>query len=184
MMSASYGNNTSAYHVNSYNGKVKVGDGRETFYQGITWENVLLLEREWVNRVRGQSAWADSEQAKDAFTAAQDEKTGNSPFTQDEQRQITAQLQDVKRYLTEELNLPDDRIGKIEEELDEVAEAGKRMGRKDWIVYLLGTITALVITATVAAPVGEHIFTMVIHGLAHLFTGRNGPPPIPAPPIA
>ena len=47
----------------------------------------------------------------------------------------------------------------VEEKLDEAAEASSRMGRKDWFIYFLGTVTALIITSTVAAGVGEHIFS-------------------------
>jgi hypothetical protein len=70
-------------------------------------------------------------------------------------------------------------MAQAEERLDEAAEASKRMGRKDWLIYLLGTITGIVITATVPSGLGEHIFTMVIQGIAHLFTGGSEPPQIP-----
>jgi hypothetical protein len=163
----------------AYNVRVRVRGGEETLYQGIGWTNVERLALSWGRQVGGQNGWAGSDQAKDVFTTAHGEKTGNAPFTESEQRQIAAQFQDIEKYLKEELNLPREQIARIEEKLDEVAEASKRMGRKDWLVFFLGTITALIITATVAAPVGEHIFTMAIHGLAHLFTGGNEPPQIP-----
>jgi hypothetical protein len=170
---------TSRFPSLAYNVRVMVRGGRETLYQGIGWANVRRLALGWGREVGTQNAWAGSDQAKDAFTAADGEETGNAPFTEGEQRQIAAQLQDIEKYLKEEINLPGEQIAQIEEKLDEVAEASKRMGRKDWLVYFLGAITALIITATVAAPVGEHIFTMVIHGLAHLFTDGNEPPQIP-----
>jgi len=161
----------------AYNVKVMVGGRRETLHQGIGWISVERLVLSWGKQVVRWNVWTGSDQAKDAFTAAHGEETGNAPFTESEQRQIAAQFQDIKKYLKEELSLPKEQVLRIEEKLDEVAEASKRMDRKDWLVYLLGTITALIITATVAAPVGEHIFTMAFHGLAHLFTGGNGPPP-------
>jgi hypothetical protein len=156
-----------------------VRDEQETLYQGLGWPNVERLTRSWVEQIKTPNAWAGSDQAKDAFTSAQGEETGNAPFTEGEQRQIAAQLQDIEKHLKEEFDLPNDEIAQIKEKLDEVAEASKRMGRKDWLVYFLGAITALIITATVAAPVGEHIFTTVIHGLTHLFGGGNEPPQIP-----
>lgn len=169
----------SRYLFRAYNVRATVSDGQETVYQGLGWDNVRWLALSWGRQVTTQNAWAASDQAKDAFTAAQSEDTGNAPFTESEQRQIATQLQDVRKYANEELNLPSEQIARIEEKLDEMAEASKRMGRKDWLVYCLGAITALIITATVAAPVGEHIFTMIIHGLAHLFTSGNEPPQIP-----
>jgi hypothetical protein len=169
--------------LHSYDVSAKVRDEKETLYQAIQWDNIRLLVPDWAKRVNRQGVWAEAEQVKDAFTATQGKDAGNAQFTEDEQRQIAVQFQEVKRYLKEEFDLSGEQISEVEEKLDEIVEAGKRMGRKDWLVYLLGTITALVISATVAAPVGEHIFTMIIHGLGHLFTGGNEPPRITRPPI-
>lgn len=85
-------------------------------------------------------------------------------------------MQEIKNQVREQFALSSEQMERIEERLDEVAEASKRMGRKDWLIYLMGTITALVITATVTGGVGEHILTMVIHALGHLFTGGSEPP--------
>jgi hypothetical protein len=103
----------------------------------------------------------------------------NTPFTEDEQRQIAAQLQKVRKQIGEQFELTGEQLEQINEKLDEATEASTRMGRKDWLIYTLGTITALIITATVAAPVGEHIFNLIIHALGHLFTGGREPPQIP-----
>lgn len=48
------------------------------------------------------------------------------------------------------------------------------MGRKDWLLLFSGTIFTLIVTDIVTPGVAEHIFTMVIQGIAHLF---GGPPP-------
>lgn len=113
------------------------------------------------------------------MTSIQHQEKANTPFTRDEQGQIAAQVLAIKRQLAEQFELSSEQIAQVDEKLDEVAEAGTRMARKDWLVYFLGTVTALIITATVTAGVGEHIFTMVIHALGHLFTGGSAPPQIP-----
>jgi hypothetical protein len=164
----------------SYDAKATVGSERETTYESIQWFSVTLIAQDWARRVASLSTWAGSEQARDAFNAAQGMDTENAPFTKDEQKQIAAQLAGITTYLQEEHDLPSEQLAQINEELKKVAEASERMGRKDWLIYFLGTITALVMTATVAAPVGEHIFIIVIHGLAHLFNGEGGPPQIPS----
>ena len=87
-------------------------------------------------------------------------------------------MQEIKKQVKEQFTLSNEQIERVEESLDELVEAGKRMGRKDWLIYFLGTITALIIAATVTAGVGEQISAMVIHGLIHLFTGGSEPPRI------
>ena len=67
---------------------------------------------------------------------------------------------------------------RIEERLDEAAEASKRMGRKDWLLLFSGIIFTLIIAGTVTPDVADHIFTAAINGLIHLFTGGSEPPRI------
>jgi hypothetical protein len=122
--------------------------------------------------------WEELRRGRQLLTEFQQE-SGNTPFTDDEQKQIAVRLREIKAEIGEQFELTSEQIAQVNEKLDEAAEASKYMGRKDWLIYFLGTITALIITATVAAGVGEHIFTTVIQGIAHLFTGGTGPPPIP-----
>lgn len=50
---------------------------------------------------------------------------------------------------------------------------------KDWLLLFGGSVLSLILTDIVTPRVAEHIFTMVIHGLSHLFAGGNEPPQIP-----
>jgi hypothetical protein len=137
---------------------------------------------EWANKVKetleAPDLWAEMRRSRELIADIQRADSSNTPFTQDEQRQIAAQLQEITKQVKEQFELTKEQTERIEEWRDEVVEAGTRMGRKDWLIYLLGTITALAIAATVPAGVGEHIFTMVIHALGHLFTGGSEPPRI------
>ena len=137
----------------------------------------------WLKEIRltvGVPDYWDEMKRGQQLLAKIQKDSANTPFTQDEQRQIAAQLQEIKKQVREQFALASEQIAQVDEKLDEVAEASTRMGRKDWLIYFLGTITALIITATVTAGVGEHIFTIVIQGIAHLFTGGSKPPQIPS----
>jgi hypothetical protein len=57
--------------------------------------------------------------------------------------------------LKERFELTGEQLEKINERLDEAEEASKRMGRKDWLIYFLGTISALTIAATVVPGVSS-----------------------------
>lgn len=136
----------------------------------------------WLKEIRltvGVPDYWDEMKRGQQLLAKIQKDSANTPFTQDEQRQIAAQLQEIKKQVREQFALTSEQRAQVGEKLDEVAEASTRMGRKDWLIYFLGTITALIITATVTAGVGEHIFTIVIQGIAHLFTGGSEPPQIP-----
>jgi hypothetical protein len=171
-------NVTRKTELRSYVVEAVVGNDEKTRYEGLKWVAVEQVTRAWVGQVKRQDVWTGNEQVKDAFTAAQGEKAGNAPFTKDEQMQITAQLQGVKEQLKEQFELTSEQIAHIDERLNEAAEATERMGRKDWLLLFGGTIFNLIVTDTVTPSVAGHIFTTVIHGLIHLFTGTGGPPQI------
>ena len=166
-----------------------VADGTNLNYS-LEFELDEVLEHilAWVNEIgetlEAPDLWAELRRSRELISSIQQTGSSNTPFTQEEQKQIAAQLQEIKKQAREQFELTNEQIAQLDEKLDEAAEASTRMGRKDWLIYLLGTITALVITATVTGGVGEHIFTMVLHGLAHLFTGGSEPPQIPSGIIA
>ncbi len=162
----------------SYSVKAVMENGQEAQYESLMWDAVEQVTRDWVRQVKKQNIWTGNEEAKDAFTAAQGERAGNAPFTKDEQRQIAAQLQGVKEQLKEQFELTSEQIAHIDEKLDEAAEAAERMGRKDWLLLFGGTVFNLIVTDTVTPSVAGQIFTTVVHGLIHLFTGAGGPPQI------
>ena len=152
-----------------------VEDGSERVIEGPGIDDVLDAIPEWADEIRQVAEtpdyWAEMRRSRELIVAIQHEDSGNAPFTQDEQRQLTTLFHEIAHALAENSELTSEQMERIEERLDEAAEASKRMGRKDWFVYFLGTITALIITATVVGRVGEQIITMVIHSLGHLFTG-------------
>lgn len=167
------------------NGKVffEFTQSYEHEFRNVKWH--LTTWAQEIKKVTDMSdLWAEMRRSRELISEIQRADSGNTPFTEDEQRQISAQLQAIKDQLTEHSELTSERLERVEETLDEVVEASKRMGRKDWLIYFLGSITSLIITATVVAGVGEHILTMVIHGIAHLFTGGIEPPQIQPQPIA
>ena len=146
---------------------------------------VLPKLKKWADEVKqvveAPDYWEDLKRNREFMADAQSEDSSNAPFTKDEQDQIAAQLQTVKKFVAEKFELTSDQITHIEERLDEAAEASRRMGRKDWLLLFSGTMFSVIITDIVTPSVAEHIFTMVIHGIGHLFTGRSRPPQIPPP---
>jgi hypothetical protein len=146
----------------------------------------LRIER-WLDEIRETVGvpdfWDELKHGRQLVAEIQ-RGSDNTLFTNDERRQIAAQLQAIKAQMREQFALTSGQIAQVNEKLDEVIEASERLGRKDWLVYFLGTITALIIASTVTSGAGEHIFTMVIQGIAHMFIGGTEPPPLPPNVIA
>jgi hypothetical protein len=165
----------------NYEIEFNIVDGGSEDFTATNLSQVATHIQSWANQVALAAAadhWEEMRRRREAVSVIEAPEAENTQFTEDERRQITAQIGKVKKHVREQFELTSAQLERIDEKLDEVAEASKRMGRKDWFVFLLGTITALIITATVTAGVGGHILNMVIQGIAHLFTGGNEPPQI------
>lgn len=170
-------------HVDIYAVQSDIVDGHHLRFQtAYEIDSVTPFITEWAEEARvtfdTPDLWVQMRRSRELIVAVQRADFSNAPFTEDEQRQIAVQLRAARNDIAEKFKLTGEQIERLEERFNEAEEASKHMGRKDWLIYFLGTITALIITATVAAGVGEQIFFMVIHGLTHLFTGGSEPPRI------
>jgi hypothetical protein len=162
--------------------EVTDGGGFRKFSVIPLLDNLIPHIRAWADDVKltvgVPDFWAEAKNGRTLISNLQQQDTGNTPFTQDEQKQISTLLHEIAHGLVGQFELTSEQIAHIEERLDEAAEASTRLGRKDWIIYTIGTITSLIITATVAAGIGEHILTLIIQSLAHLFADGSEPPQI------
>jgi hypothetical protein len=83
--------------------------------------------------------------------------------------QISGQLSEIKRYIRETKALSSEQVAHVEARLDQAEEASHRMGRKEWVLLFGGAVLALILTDTITPDVAQHILSMALHGLAHLF---------------
>jgi len=122
--------------------------------------------------------WEKLQREQELLDTAQYESLGNSPFTADEQTEISNQLREIKEYVKKTYSLSDEQMASIETRFDDAEEASRRIGRKDWLLLFSGIILTLIVTDLIPPDVAQHILTMVLHGLGHLF-GGEAPPQIP-----
>jgi hypothetical protein len=112
----------------------------------------------------------DSEAAEAAYASGDD-----SRFTVAEQYQIARQLRIIKESLEQNFELSAAQMKRVEERSDEAEEASRRLGRKDWILLFSGAVFSLILTDVITPGAAQHVFTMLIHGVGHLFTSGGGP---------
>jgi hypothetical protein len=100
---------------------------------------------------------------------------GNTPFTFDEQADVSAQIKQVKDYIKTTFELTSEQIARVDETLDQAEKASHHLGRKDWLLLFNGAVFSLILTDLITPQGAEHIIMLTIHGLGHLF-GFGGPP--------
>jgi hypothetical protein len=170
-------------HIDIYRVQSDVVDGHHLQFQvPHRVEDVIPWITEWAEETQVVSTtpdlWQEMQDGRALVITVQSGQSGNTPYTQAEQTQIATRLQEIKRQIGQRFEVSDEQLDKIEQKLDEIAEASKYMGRKDWLIYILGAITALIISAIVLPGIGEHILGAIAHDLGHLISGEHGPPRI------
>lgn len=93
----------------------------------------------------------------------------NAPFTSSEQELISVRLRQIAESLAEQGQLTDAQLGKVAERLNVVSEAGRRLGRKDWLMLFYGGIFSLIISGVIPQDIGQHIVVALIQDIVHMF---------------
>lgn len=94
----------------------------------------------------------------------------NSPYTRNEIAQIADSISRVKLTLAKRQDIAPEQLELIVRKLDEIQIASERLGRKDWINYVAGTLTSLCMSAAFSPEVTKAIFQTVNAAFAWLLT--------------
>jgi hypothetical protein len=94
----------------------------------------------------------------------------NGPFTQSELAQVADSIEKIKTESASQRGLLSEQSRLLNLKLDEIADAAQRMGRKDWKVYVIGSLTGFLTSAAFAPDVTMSILAAVNSEFAWLFT--------------
>ena len=101
---------------------------------------------------------------------AVDSDPNNAPFDESELRRIGESIASIKTELARRNTIPSEQLSLVFRKLEEIEGAASRMGRKDWINYVAGTLTAICIAAAFAPEVAKSMFMTVNSEFAWLFS--------------
>ena len=156
-----------------------IGTDPGTYLPVIRPDDMLGHLKKWAADVaeykRAPDLWELGSAADALREVAALEAGNNARFTADEQTEIAKRLTEIQDYVRDHFELTAGQISSIEEKLGELAEASKRVGRKDWVLMVEGAAVSLIVNAAVPQHVViQTMLLMIAHGLGHLF-GLGGP---------
>ena len=151
------------------------------------WDEVVSAVETWVDEVASLAQsneqykaapdlWERLGQNKEFLAGQPGEDLDNTPFTSGEQAAISAQLKQIRNYITTAHELTTEQISHLDARLEHAEEASRRIGRKDWLMAFNGAVFSLFLTDLITPDTAQHVIMMAVHGLGHLF-GIGGPPP-------
>lgn len=124
--------------------------------RGVTYANILLTE------IVPRPGLAAGYVEQDA---------SNAPFTHSELKRISQSLDLVREEIEKREEFNAEQIAYIRHKLSEMREGAQRFGRKDWINWVVGTLTSIVLNASIDTSAGKILFNTVSSALSWVVDG-------------
>lgn len=163
-------------------------DSGSRWWHPANWNDIKGGVADWAKEIKREyvdpDLWADLKQMREFFGDSRYAFLGNNPFTDAELLAIGANVREAKESIREEsfqekCPLSSEQLSTVDAKLDEILEASHRIGRKDWLLLSIGTLSTLFLSGIISPEAVTHILMMCLHGLGHLF--GIGDPPIEGP---
>lgn len=104
------------------------------------------------------------------IAGAMETTPNNEPFAPDELHKIRESIATAKERLDTISELEPAQIQLLHRKLDEIQDASARLGRKDWINYVAGTLTSVCVSAALSSEATTRIFKAVDDSFRWLFS--------------
>lgn len=150
--------------------------GRETREQEVgsewgSWGELLPGVAAWLDYIQREVSapnfWAQLDIERELI-AAPPAATENTPFTAEEQAEIAARIEELKRYARQTYQLTAAQYEAIDARLDYLVDASTRAGRRDWQLLLIGALMGLALEAIIPPESVRGLMVLGLRGLAHL----------------
>jgi len=144
-------------------------NGDAVLYE-TTQDGILEVRVTALNSIQAEFLISQVSPRFGIIAGALEDDPNNSPFNDLELKRIKTSIESLKNQLKISAEFAPEQLSLINRKLDEIASASQRLGRKDWINYVAGTLTAMCISASFAPETTKHIFTLVNSAFSWLFT--------------
>ena len=126
-----------------------------------SWDLLLGYFGSWLNYLKREIEAPDLWQAisqETVLTRASTTEDDISPFSADERKRLSSDLDEIKRYLLSTQEFSDDQKHYLDSRFIHLEEAAGRMGRKDWITLAVGILTNIVIGLALSPSIARELF--------------------------
>jgi hypothetical protein len=166
-----------------YTATAVVGEGPGWPTETFSWTKVEERVQRWAEEVKRDvdtpDLWAELQHEREILTGARYADIENTPFTADEQAQITDQIRQIKELVKKTYSLTEAQMRSLEAKLDYIDAAAGHVGRKDWLLLLCGVMLTVIVGDLLSPEAVQYILSTALHGLDHLFGSGSIPPQLP-----
>ncbi len=159
-------------------------ESRVEVFSGISLQSALRHMEHWLANIKRETTepdlWAQLAAEGEAFSAAIGGlETANTPFTPDERRRIAQGLDDIKAQLAAQYDLSVQQLRAIEGGFAALKAASERVGRKDFVLMLGGTLMGIIGGAALPPDTVRGFFHIVGQVFQWLLQQGHLLPPFP-----
>lgn len=157
--------------------------GRDTPYERnapALWEGQLTHVELWLGYLKREyeapDLWGQLQRRVGELPPP--DSSANTPFTDEERGQVEHQLRAALESAARTNELTADQLRALEEKVDYVVEATRRLGRLDWRHVYISVMAEEIFRLALGSDMFRDLVGVTLRGLGHLFGG----PEIPALP--
>jgi hypothetical protein len=172
-----------------YAGNRVVGNSTVSWpFDAYTWAAIPEKFERWARDVKRDvdtpDLWAEVQHARGVLANISYEAAENTAFTPAERAEIATRLREINEYVKTSYALSAEQVLILEARFDDLEAATQRVGRKDWLLMFSGVALGLIVTDLLPPDAVQHIATITLHGLSHLFHLLGGNRPLQLPPAS
>lgn len=154
------------------------GDSPAWRVEKYSWESVMASFGTWLYYLKSDletpDLWAELQEEAELFGAASDTADDNTPFTQQEKKEISTQLRRLGKKAQATYSLSEIQTRNLNTKLDYLIGASERLNRIDWREAFIGALISFVLSAALPPESARHLFLMVIGGIGHIYGLPSG----------
>jgi hypothetical protein len=139
------------------------------------WTTQLILFRSWVTIVKNDidipDPWDIFSDKEGVFETSFEIESGNELFNQEEQNAISEKLQEIRDKFRGNKDINAEHMKIIEDRLQYLDEASKRLGRKDWLNAAIGVSFGVVTQMGISSHLAQEIFKFLVGTFANILGG-------------
>jgi hypothetical protein len=137
-----------------------------------TWENQIEYLNSWLNNLQREieapDLWGAIANEK-VLAEGSSEQDENVQFTREEIHRIHENLNEIKHYLISSQPFSPEQLNYLDARFNYLEEAATRVGRKDWIILVVGTLTNTIITLALIPSIARELLRLAGTVLSWVF---------------
>jgi hypothetical protein len=138
-----------------------------------TWEGLIKRVGLWLSDVKQDvetpDLWAELGRQRELVVSASDQTLENTPFTPNEREEISEQLNEFRADVKAAFALSQQQAEELDERVNYLIDATKRLGRKDWLNNCIGSMFGYVLTVAFPPDASRHLLNMLAISIGHFF---------------